>query len=75
MKIDCYPDFDHIYKAGDRLIIEQTVYPTDTGALAIKMTRLVLVPAGSEKGRSIIFVDTDPPLIISKQQIDERGEK
>ena len=72
MNIQFYPDFNHVWQIGDRLIYEQTVIPVD-GAPALVATNIILVPAGAKKGRSVIFVDSDPAQILANIETDEGG--
>jgi hypothetical protein len=73
MKLELYPDFNHTWKVGDRLIVEQTVIGVN-GAPALITTDIILVPAGSKKGRPIVFADGDPPRLLDNIKIDERGK-
>lgn len=71
MNLFLYPDFDHVWKDGDRVIIEQTVIPYNGGP-ALVVSNVILVPAGAEKGRPVVFTDADPPISL-QLQTDERG--
>jgi hypothetical protein len=73
MNIKLYPDFDHVWKVGDRIITEQTVISVD-GRPALITTNFLLVPTGAEKARQVIFVDEDPPQILGNIKADERGQ-
>jgi hypothetical protein len=73
MNIKLFPDFDHIWQVGDRIIIEQTTIPVN-GAPALITTNFILVPAGAKKGRQVIFVDDDEPQTLVNIQEDERGK-
>jgi hypothetical protein len=73
MEIKLYPDFNHTWKVGDRLIYEQTVVGVN-GAPALITTNFILVPAGAKKGRQVIFVDDDEPQTLVNIQEDERGK-
>ena len=69
MSIRLYPDFEHAFRVGDRLIYEITIQQVN-GRLAMIPTSVVFSPAGHKGGRPVIFINTDEP-----EYIDELTEE
>jgi hypothetical protein len=63
MSIKLFPDFEHAFKVGDRLIYEVTIQQIN-GRLAMIPTNVIFSPAGAKGGRSVIFVDEDEPVYL-----------
>ena len=67
MAITLFPDFEYNNRIGDRTVVETTLQYTD-GRPAWIVTNVIFVPAGHDKGRSVIFIDDGPIKYVEQNE-------
>jgi hypothetical protein len=67
MAIKIFPDFEHQFKPGDRLITEITCQSINA-KLAWVTINIVFSPAGAKGGRAVIFVDDGEAKFVEGQE-------